>query len=456
MEYDIDKLIEMNEKDIQELFNKYGISLSEEDMECIKAYRLTKEIFPKTASNILEVLKPKIQELNQKTTLDEDKKNTVKKEMLKEIKRIAKRFYLLNDFDINAIFGDIYGGEYDEINKHYDLMNEDDIQEFISSGEIYDIELFMHDLLGNIEECYKKDITFEELERRYKKIKELETRYDEHIKIENKRIALGETEYKINEKIPDFNPAEILPIDKAQEVLEVINGIENPINEEKKTITGFIIFAAPTDGEPYVLEDITEVKKKAPNDIGVWQRNLGKLIEDIHKMGMPEQLKVTNTSATNSNDTLMNKLFYTNGNGKVDRNNSNWTGMWIVKPTTSSSVRYIETEIKLQPQSETYNQIIDILEQYMNINIDREKEFKLSICYGLGYRDTTDYNKIIRRKDKVRSTYGMLEGGYLIYDQIEKIIKRSLEVYARLDPNEYDLSFISSCIKKGDNKRGRR
>ena len=90
MEYDIDKLIEMNEKDIQELFNKYGISLSEEDMECIKAYRLTKEIFPKTASNILEVLKPKIQELNQKTTLDEDKKNTVKKEMLKEIKRIAK------------------------------------------------------------------------------------------------------------------------------------------------------------------------------------------------------------------------------------------------------------------------------------------------------------------------------------------------------------------------------
>lgn len=497
--YKVDSFSNLEEKEIKTLFFEYGINITEEMTKKIKAYNLTKETLPKTATLLKEELENIVKELNEeiesrkaktkeiisqkcdelleqnkndeeiinmmvslthyglvkielrnyiqeylkeknkkeKYEPENNKEEQEKNQILEEIQKIEDYF-----FSTPSVLGE--NNSY--IKNATELMSKDDINLLTNNGKEYDKETFANDLLGYIRESKRKDLSLEELKKIHERIKELKVMYELYKEIINEfnNLLKQHEKYAIfYEKYPLFDPTKILSKEEAQKVLnyikkEVNNETISISNNEIVPIKGFILFAYdPKTEKTFILED---VDKNKPDS---WKKDLSKMLYDLHVFGASEQL------LTSHNSRLTTPVYDVDSKGNIDRTSRSLSSLWLTKPTLNSSVKYFERKIVLEKGSKKYQDMINLLKEYIK-NVAEEPKFKLSVCYAIIYTNSKGNditNEAKKRKNQATRMDNILDKENWDDEDlkvIREMIEKSLDAYDEIRKltEGYNFDFI--------------
>ena len=304
---------------------------------------------------------------------------------------------------------------------------------------------------------------------------------------------LAEIQNQVNEvekkdKIDDF-----IYDDKYKDMCSTVNKIkENVLNLESKYILdhkgresdfsknilmkSFVLFDGvnmdSSECLPYIVADLNEnnqhclIDHKIISGVGFSEENdyrvqMSKLICDLLVLDNPEFLRnsigSTKTKKTNTVDEIFALNHRTN---EVDRSRS--TGMYRIRPTTNSVVRFAEQKVVLHKDTEIFRQVISIIRKYLpNVEISENEDFSLYVNFGAAakYSDEDLYEVAMSRYGI--SKYGNINRNALgssimklFYENGEyiKVPNKALRLKERLNGQECMIleQIIANCINTYD------
>lgn len=147
-------------------------------------------------------------------------------------------------------------------------------------------------------------------------------------------------------------------------------------------IKGFILNDyAQEEDSPYILTDLDPSSTRNMIDQGVNQKiqiacqDLSKMVKDIFYFGDMEEA----LNANSSSDNTLNKLISQVKDKKGSRKN---TGMYRIKPSTSSCARIIEKKYIIHHETKLFKQLTSIIMEFLpHAKIDSKEDFKLYINF---------------------------------------------------------------------------
>ena len=208
------------------------------------------------------------------------------------------------------------------------------------------------------------------------------------------------------------------------EVQNVLNNIEenirkvksdllkNELNDDKLAIKSFILFDYYLDDDKikktYILTDLDDKNNKTMIDNSLDRSKIkingyndfNDLIDDLIINGDPSILKDKNDKLNK----LIKPVYYTqNAHQIIKSKMDNATGMYRIRPTLTSFVRFIDEKIQIDNNSSNFEIIVNILESKLeNVQINRNEPFILYINYLDAFKasDTEAYRISIKRQEK--------------------------------------------------------
>ena len=208
------------------------------------------------------------------------------------------------------------------------------------------------------------------------------------------------------------------------EVQNVLNNIEenirkvksdllkNELNDDKLAIKSFILFDYYLDDDKikktYILTDLDDKNNKTMIDNSLDRSKIkingyddfNELIDDLIINGDPSILKDKNDKLNK----LIKPVYYTqNAHQIIKSKMDNATGMYRIRPTLTSFVRFIDEKIQIDNNSSNFEIIVNILESKLeNVQINRNEPFILYINYLDAFKasDTEAYRISIKRQEK--------------------------------------------------------
>lgn len=167
------------------------------------------------------------------------------------------------------------------------------------------------------------------------------------------------------------------------DLMTMVDVQKNPEQEETKhQIKGFILNDyAKKENYPYILTDLDPSNTRNMIDQGVNQKiqiacqDLSKMVKDIFYLGDMEESLNANTSSDNTLNKLISQV--TSQKGSKEK-----TGMYRIKPSTSSCARIIEKKYVLHHETKLFEQLTSIIMECLpQAKIDSKEDFKLYINF---------------------------------------------------------------------------
>ena len=191
------------------------------------------------------------------------------------------------------------------------------------------------------------------------------------------------------------------------------NRIQDKLNEkEKVNIKSFILFDYKINDEnekvPYVLTDYDENSTRCLIDRSLDRSKIvsngyvdfNELIDDLIINGEPSLLNDQNDKLSK----LVRPVYYTSSSyDNIKKTMDNATGMYRIRPTITSYLRFIDEKITIDKNLKDFDKIVDIFESKLkNVEIDRNSSFNIYINYLDAFKldDLESYRKSINRQDR--------------------------------------------------------
>lgn len=371
--------------------------------------------------------------------------------------------------------------EFKNIKDSEAAFTREEIEEYAEDG--YELETFAHALLIEIQ-TIEQEQDIEKLKYSRDRLLELVRMYNKYIElkqdIEDIKNIMSDIYINGNTSIPaeELNkiyefiyPIQELKIQSSYDFEDQIKNIKTKLGQTdsngntKIPIKSFVLF--PYDdvtNEPYFVNDI--INKKMIDDStdayssGSYIKDIPEVFHEIITNGNVEYLESTNSSTQNFSEKIISQICHLDNKGRVNRNNK--TDMWRIRPLRNSELRFAEKRIILKKDTPIYNQIINILKEYMkNISVNEDEDFTLSINYCIGLKKTDgDLYKAAISRRYGKNTEGNIINNILSKDEltdeelsyIDTVIKKSIETYNIIrgyDPN-YDFSYIDRMVGGGN------
>ncbi|MBQ1496020.1 MAG: hypothetical protein IIZ40_01530 [Bacilli bacterium] len=243
--------------------------------------------------------------------------------------------------------------------------------------------------------------------------------------------------------------------------------IEDKLNEKDKVeIKSFILFDYKINEEqekvPYVLSDYDENSTKCQIDKSLDRskintngyKDFNGLIDELIISGKPGILESKNDKLNK----LIRPVYFTNGSYDFIKSKmENATGMYRIRPTLNSYLRFIDEKITIDNKSNNFGKIVDLFESKLkDVQIDRNSAFNIYINYLDAFKldDVESYRIAIKRQSR-SSLRELLKKDNLTQgdlNELSEVIDITLDGYNKLKKmnNFFNFKTIDK-ITKGNN-----